>query len=76
MKFKALSTFTVFHDDQMHVCNEGTEGELPDAVIEQYVASGLAVEIKGKPAKAKTEAAAPAPDAAAAAPADADAPPA
>lgn len=73
MKFKAISTFTVFHEDQMHVFNTDTRGELPDAVMAQFVAAGLASEIKGKAAKAD-----PAPVAEDAPPAivDEDAPPA
>lgn len=71
MKFKAISTFTIFHDDQMHVCNAGETGDLPDEVVAPYIASGLA-----EPARqAKTVKAAKA-EADAPAAADQDAPPA
>ncbi len=78
MKFKAISTFTVFHDDAMHVFNAGDKGELPDAVIGQYVDSGLAAVLKGKAAKDEPKSETEGDDAAAAAApvADADAPPA
>lgn len=74
MKFKAISTFSVFHEDQMHVFNADAKGELPDDVMAQFVAAGLASEIKGKALKAD-----PAPkadDAPIVAIADEDAPPA
>lgn len=55
MKFKALSTFTVFHNDAMHVFNAGKSGELPDAVVAEYVTAGLAVALKGKAAKVEPD---------------------
>ena len=74
MKFKATSTLILWHDGQMHVFNPGDKGDLPEAVIGQYIPS-QATELKGnaKPEKAPAvAAAAPAPDAPVA---DADAPP-
>lgn len=73
MKFKAKSTFTVFHNDQMHVFNAGKTGELPDGVIAQYVEAGIAEELKGKAAKAAAAADAGADDDAATDAADAEA---
>lgn len=55
MKFQALSTFTVPMPDQMHVFNAGTKGELPDAIMAQYVEAGLAKPLKGKAAKPDPE---------------------
>lgn len=45
MKITANQTFVVYHDEQMHVFNVGTSGDLPDDVAAQYVESGLATEI-------------------------------
>lgn len=72
MKFKAISTLILWHDGQMHVFNPGDKGDLPEALIGQYIPA-QAIELKGRAAKAD-EAPAAAPDPAAPV-ADADAPP-
>ena len=53
MKFKIISTFTVFHNDTMIVCNAGQTVDLPEELAAQYVAAGLAEPAKAK--KGKTE---------------------
>lgn len=50
MKFKALSTLIIWHDGSMHVFNKDDKGDLPEAVIGQYI-PGQAVALKGKAAK-------------------------
>lgn len=41
MKFTALSTFVVFNG-QMNVFNAGSEGDLPEEVIQPYIEGGKA----------------------------------
>lgn len=71
MKFKATDTLILYHDGQMHVFNPGDKGDLPEAVIGQYIPA-QATELKARAVKA--EAAIPAKVVAPIA--DADAPPA
>lgn len=54
MKFKATDTLILFHEGQMHVFNPGDKGDLPEAVIGQYIPA-QAVELKGKAAKAEPQ---------------------
>lgn len=72
MKFKATSTLILWHDGQMLVFNPGDKGELPEAVIGQYIPA-QATELKGRATKADAPVAAEQPDAPVA---DVDAPPA
>ena len=75
MKFKALKTFVIFHE-QMHVCNAGTEHDLPEELIAGHIETGMAEPVTAKKGKAKAApepAAEEAPDAPVA---DEDAPPA
>jgi hypothetical protein len=66
MKFKIISTFTVFNADQMTVCNAGDTVELDEALAEQFVAAGMAEAVKaGRKPKAEEPATEPAADTAA-----------
>jgi hypothetical protein len=61
MKFKALKTLIIWHENQMHVFNPGDVGDLPESVVGQYPDCAQAEVAKaGRKPKPVAEEAAPA----------------